>query len=194
MSSKPRQHFRSVFSDLETPRVKIQIGGCVVNALVDSGAGRSLINNHLFSRLKQSGDTEISFCRDVGINLVDINDKCLTCTGTIKTSFFVTNERPSESLQQEFVVVHGIMEECVLGLDALYQHNFVIDGHKKRVYRVRGSDQSNNRRDPVVVIQKQLVVPPFSACIMESGGTVPNSLPAPHSFLRTVQLYRQVLG
>jgi hypothetical protein len=146
--------------------------------LVDSGAGRSLINNHLFSRLKQSGGAEISFRSDVGINLVDINDKCLTCTGTIKTSFFVTNERPSESLQQEFVVVQGIMEECVLGLDALYQHNFVTDGHKKRVYRVRGSDQSNNRRDPVVVIQKKLVVPPFSACIMESGGGGRRQIPS----------------
>jgi hypothetical protein len=75
------------------------------------------------------------------------------------------------------------MEECVLGLDALYQHNFVIDGHKKRVYRVRGSDQFNNRRDPVVVIQKKLVVPPFSACIMESGGDGTKFSPGTSFFL-----------
>ncbi|EFX75126.1 hypothetical protein DAPPUDRAFT_108167 [Daphnia pulex] len=141
---------------------------------------------------------------DCHVKMMMANDRCHLCknvghrasycptiknpkppppSGTIKTSFFVTNERPSESLQQEFVVVHGIMEECVLGLDALYQHNFVIDGHKKRVYRVRGSDQSNNRRDPVVVIQKKLIVPPFSACIMESGGDGTNFSPGTSFFL-----------
>ncbi|EFX80476.1 hypothetical protein DAPPUDRAFT_318688 [Daphnia pulex] len=86
------------------------------------------------------------------------------------------------------------MEECVLGLDALYQHNFAIDGHEKRAYRVRGSDQSNNRRDPVVVIQKNLVLPPFAACLMESGGDGANFPPGTSFYTQFIDVSRQIAG
>jgi hypothetical protein len=67
---------------------------------------------------------------------------CVSCIGTIKTN---ENENPPEFLSQEFVVAQGIiMEDCIPGLDALYEYKFVIDGFEKRVYRVREPYQFNN--------------------------------------------------
>jgi hypothetical protein len=34
---------------------------------------------------------------------------------------------------------HAFVEDCVLNLDALYEHRFMIDGHERRVYRIRES-------------------------------------------------------
>jgi hypothetical protein len=62
------------------------------------------------------------------------------------------------------------VEDCVLGLDALYEHRFMIDGHERRVYRIRESDHLPNRRDPFVLVASRIKLPPFSACVMESGG------------------------
>ncbi|EFX76577.1 hypothetical protein DAPPUDRAFT_106807 [Daphnia pulex] len=166
-------------------------GDCVVEALVDTGASKSLISDKILVQLKISGIPH-SFSRDVSINLFDINDRRLSCIGTIKTNIHVENENTPEFLSQEFVVAQGIMEDCILGLDALYEHKFVIDGFEKQVYRVREPDQFTNRLEPFIMTGGKLTIPPFSACVMESGGMAPNYPLTPHSFSRVVQDYRWV--
>jgi hypothetical protein len=117
------------------------------------------------------------FSKNVYVNLLDINEGRLACAGTITTEMLVEGEQPHESLKQEFIVVHGIVEDCILGLDALYEHRFMFDGHERCVYRVKESDQLPNRRDPFVLVASKLKLPPFLACVMESGGKAPVSLP-----------------
>ncbi|KAI9551214.1 hypothetical protein GHT06_003617 [Daphnia sinensis] len=130
---KPQQIVQSVSKNPTTPRIRLQIGGCSVNALVDSGAGRSLINSTLFEKLRNKV-ANLPYSREVAVDLFDISNRPLICQGTLVVNVLVEDERPREPFQQEFIVVQGIMEECVLGLDALYQHDFVIDGRERRVY------------------------------------------------------------
>ncbi|KAI9554903.1 hypothetical protein GHT06_020181 [Daphnia sinensis] len=108
---------------------------------------------------------------EVVVDLFDISNKPLICQGTLVVNVLVEEERPREPFQQEFIVVQGIMEECVLGLDALYQHNFVIDGRERCVYRVKESDQLQNVDQPIMMAASRLKVPPSSACLMESGSS-----------------------
>jgi hypothetical protein len=161
--------------------VKIYLGDCVVEALVDTGASKCLISDKILVQLKISG-IPYSFSRDVSINLFDINDRRLSCIGTIKTNIRVENENTPEFLSQEFVVAQGIMEDCILGLDALYEHKFVIDGFENRIYRVREPDQFNNRLETFIMNGGKLTIPPFSACVMESGG-YGTQLPPDTSFI-----------
>ncbi|KAI9552203.1 hypothetical protein GHT06_022542 [Daphnia sinensis] len=116
------------------------------------------------------------------------NDTCTTCRGVGHRPNFcptIKNPRPpppdgnqneapqarAGALRPPFIVVQGIMEECVLGLDALYQHDFVIDGRERRVYRAKESDQLQDVDQPIMMAASRLKIPPSSACLMESGNS-----------------------
>ncbi|KZS08156.1 Uncharacterized protein APZ42_027943 [Daphnia magna] len=122
---KPQQIVQSVSKSPTTPRIRLQIGNGSFNALVDSGAGKSLINSALFNKLRQQNDN-LPHSREVAVDLFDISNRPLICNGTVVVNVLVEDERPHEPFQQEFIVVQGIMEQCVLGLDTLYQHDFVF--------------------------------------------------------------------
>ncbi|KZS01523.1 Uncharacterized protein APZ42_001794 [Daphnia magna] len=109
--------------------------------------------------------------REVAVDLFDISNRPLICQGTVVVNVFVEDKRPREPFQQEFIVIQGILEECVLGLDALYEHNFVIDGRERRVYRVKESDQLHNVDQPIMMAASRLRIPPSSVCLMESGNS-----------------------
>ena len=49
---------------------------------------------------------------------------------------------------QSFVIVDDISEDVVLGLDALYEHQFMFDGRERTIYRLRETGQFPN--EPVV--------------------------------------------
>ncbi|KAK4003863.1 hypothetical protein OUZ56_005614 [Daphnia magna] len=125
----------------------------------NSGAVKSLISSRLFERLRQQME---EFRHE---------EKGLVCQGTVTVDVFVEDERPREPFQQEFIVVPEIMEECVLGLDALYEHKFMIDGHERRVYRVRESDQLQNDDKPTMMVAVKTKIPPSSACVVESNNS-----------------------
>ncbi|KAK4009663.1 hypothetical protein OUZ56_018809 [Daphnia magna] len=133
----------------------------------NSGAGKSLISSRLFERLQQQRE-EFRHTREVAVNLFDISNRRLACQGTVTVDVLVEDERPREPFQQEFIVVPEIMEECVLGLDALYEHKFMIDGRERRVYRVRESDQLQNDDKPTMMVAVKTKIPPSSACVVES--------------------------
>ncbi|KAK4013475.1 hypothetical protein OUZ56_026030 [Daphnia magna] len=140
---KPQHFVKSVSTQVTTPRIGQRVGNCSFKALVDSGAGKSLISSRLFERLQQQME-EFRHTREVAVKLFDISNRCLACQGTVTVDVLIEDERPREPFQQEFIVAPEIMEECVLGLDALYEHKFMIDGRERRVYRVRESDQLQN--------------------------------------------------
>ncbi|KAI9557217.1 hypothetical protein GHT06_017035 [Daphnia sinensis] len=124
----------------------------------------------LFDKLRNKG-ANLPYSREVAVDLFDISNRPLICQGTLVVNVLVEDERPREPFQQEFIVVQGIMEECVLGLDALYQHDFVIDGRERRVYRAKESDQLQNVDQPIMMAASRLKIPPSSACLMESGNS-----------------------
>ncbi|XP_045032412.1 uncharacterized protein LOC123474377 [Daphnia magna] len=127
-----------------------------------------------FTKLQQK-DEHCRLCRNIGHR----HNFCPTIRnprppppsghyGTVTVDVLVEDERPREPFQQEFIVVPEIMEECVLGLDALYEHKFMIDGRERRVYRVRESDQLQNDDKPTMMVAVKTKIPPSSACVVES--------------------------
>ena len=97
------------------------------------------------------------------------------------TQCHASTVQPHERLTQEFIVVRGIIEDCFLVLDKLYEHRFMIEGHERcvgySVYRIREFDQLPNRSDPfiLVVSRPKLELLQFTACVMV-GTRVPSKL------------------
>ncbi|KAK4007315.1 hypothetical protein OUZ56_012475 [Daphnia magna] len=106
--------------------------------------------------------------REVAVNLFDISNRRLVRQGTVIVDVLVEDERPRKPFQQEFIVVPEIMEECVLGLDALYEQKFMIDGRERRVYRVRESDQLQNDDKPTMMVAVRTKIPPSSSSVVEN--------------------------
>ena len=116
----------------------MKIGLVEVEALFDSGAGKSLISSNFYRKL---GEEIGKFSPEVAVELLDINNRRLKTRGTLKVCFQVVGESNPENLEQSFIVVDDIAESCVLGLDALYQHRFMFDGSERSIYRIREADQ-----------------------------------------------------
>ena len=73
-----------------------------------------------------------------------------------------------DNLLQDFIVVDGISEECILGLDALYEHKFIIDGSERKIYRVKKTTLPDSA--PTIMTGKKITIKPFSATVVESEG------------------------
>ncbi|KZS06389.1 Uncharacterized protein APZ42_030192 [Daphnia magna] len=132
------------------------------------------MRNTLFDKLRQQ-EEHLQYSREVAVDLFHINNRPLISQETVEFNVLVDEERPREPFQQEFIVVQGIMEDCVLGLDDLYQHNFMIDGRERHVYRVRESDQLLNLDQPIMMAASRLKIPPSSACLFESENSGPRT-------------------
>jgi hypothetical protein len=74
-----------------------------------------------------------------------------------------------DNLLQDFIVVDGISEECILGLDALYEHKFIIDGSERTIYRVK-NDLAPEAKTPTIIAGKKITIMPYSATVVESEG------------------------
>ncbi|KAK4009578.1 hypothetical protein OUZ56_018712 [Daphnia magna] len=151
---KPRQYVRSVQNEVGPPRITLKAGEVTFEALFDSGAGRSLLNNNLYSALG-----------------------ALKTLGTVTLQFQLVDEESPDLLVQSFIVVDDITENCVLGLDALYGHKFIFNGSEKTIYRMRKSDQPTH--EPVMITPRKITIPPYTAQVVESergGGKLPPNI------------------
>ncbi|KAK4007195.1 hypothetical protein OUZ56_012355 [Daphnia magna] len=140
---KPRHHINSLAVKSTVPRIRIKIGNSVVKALFDTGAEKSVISS-TFS-LKRRLVTE----------------------GIITVNFFVAEETPSQALRQKFIVVNEIIEDCVLGRDALWKHQFIYNGKQQSIYRVPEIDHFQETENPFV-ISESLRIPPNSNSVLET--------------------------
>ena len=80
----------------------------------------------------------------------------------------MAEETPHQLLKQEFIIVSSIVENCVLGRDALYKHHFMYNGRKQTIYRVPETDHFQEKETPFV-IARSLRIPRYSTCVLESG-------------------------
>ena len=176
VSRKPKLHIRSVAGDVsvtgnsltrfdrasfQLPRLEIVVGDVRFHALLDSGAGRSLLRSDIFQRISSLA---INFSPVVPVDLYDINDRKLSTKGVVSLEITVMGDR----LLQEFIVVDAITEDCVLGLDALYGHSFVFDGRERTIYRIKEPGQDIPRH-PIFVTDSKVVLPPSSATVVETS-------------------------
>jgi hypothetical protein len=66
------------------------------------------------------------------VELFDISDKQLKL-GQVKLSFKFGE---IDMLEQDFVILKGMKPSCLLGMDAIGNHQFIIDGKLRTIYRV----------------------------------------------------------
>ena len=88
--------------------------------------------------------------------------------------FNLISESSADALMQSFVIVDDISEDVVLGLDALYEHQFMFDGRERTIYRLRETGQFPN--EPVMIVSERISIPPHTARVVESergGGKLP---------------------
>ncbi|KAK4045448.1 hypothetical protein OUZ56_033054 [Daphnia magna] len=68
----------------------------------------------------------MKFTADVPVDLYGVENTRLVTRGLVTLQVQVLGD----NLLQDFIVVDSISEESILGLDALYEHKFIIDGGK----------------------------------------------------------------
>ncbi|KZR95744.1 Uncharacterized protein APZ42_010315, partial [Daphnia magna] len=153
------KNYRSVKSTV--PRIRIKIRNSVVKALFDTGDERSVISSIFFHKLKD-GKELINFTKEVDVDLFSINDRRLVTEG-----FFEAEETPRQALRQKFIVVSGMVEDCVLGRDALWKHQFIYNGTQQSIYRVPEIDNYQETEN-AFVISKSLRIPPNSTSLLET--------------------------
>jgi hypothetical protein len=135
-----------------------------IDALFDTGAERSAISKNCYNKLKEKNEVN-KFTREVDVDPFSINYKRLVTEGKINVNFVVADEAPHQLLEQEFIIVNGIVENCVLGRDALYQHYFVYNGRKQTIYRVPEIDHFQEKETPFV-IARPFRIPFYSSCVL----------------------------
>ncbi|KZS20625.1 Uncharacterized protein APZ42_012631 [Daphnia magna] len=145
------------------PRITIKAGEVTFKVLFDSGAAKNLLNKNLFSAL---GGNVVNFSPEVAVELFDINNRRLKTLGTVTLQFQLVDEESTDLLVQSFIVVDGITENCVLGLDALYGHKFIFDGSELTIYRMRKPDHPTH--EPIMITPPKITIPLYIAQVVES--------------------------
>ncbi|KZS02154.1 Uncharacterized protein APZ42_000917, partial [Daphnia magna] len=113
---KPRQNVNEVRESRKNkiPRLRLQVGDTHFFALLDSGAGRSLIKTEILQRI---GNQIKNFSTDAPVELFNVDHTRIRTRGTVTLEMNVLGD----DLLQDFIVVDRINEDCILGLDALYE-------------------------------------------------------------------------
>ena len=75
---------------------------------------------------------------DCDIQLFDVHNQILNILGKISLPI----KYGEDVLYQEFIVTNGITEDCILGLDAVFQHEFVLDGRNKTLFFSRNTHEN----------------------------------------------------
>lgn len=155
------------------PRITLSFGDTKVRTLFDTGASRSLINKKTFDRLnvdKSKLSTNTSY------QLYDVQNKKLEILGVIKLKVTFGDQE----FFHEFIVSQGISEYCILGIDAITEHQFVLDGRERRVYRIRKKTPGQVDDDaPILTLPAGLYLAPYTAevCYVQEGN-VSKKLPS----------------
>jgi hypothetical protein len=141
----------SKFSTL--PRIPLTLNNLKLEALFDSGAARSLINANVSLLLKIDKSTLSSMD---GFELYDVNEGKLKTLGRCRMAV----QFGKGIFPQEFIVTSEISQLCVLGIDAILQHTFVLDGRERVIYRV--SKEIENTEAPILTLPAKLIIEPRS--------------------------------
>ena len=142
----------SKFSTL--PRIPLAFNNLKLEALFDSGAARSLISEKVLELLKMDKSTLSPMD---GFELYDVNERKLRTLGRCR----IVVKFGKGIFPQEFIVTTGNFSQlCILGMDAILQHKFVLDGRERVIYRV--SKEIQNAEAPILTLPVKLMIEPRS--------------------------------
>ena len=123
-------------------------------------------------------------CIHSDVDLVDVHNNRLSTLGKISLPV----KYGDDILDQEFIITSGISEECILGLDAAFKHEFVLDGRSKTVYlsRDKASHVLVSPDVPMVASMSKVMIFPLTAqvCMATIIG-LPEVVPPESSFIFT---------
>jgi hypothetical protein len=105
----------------------MEVGGIKFKGLLDSGGGRSLIKTEIFHKIKNG---VVKFTAETP-DLYGVENTKLITRGLVTLNILILGD----NLLQDFIVVDGINEECILGLNGLYEHKFIIYGSERTIYQ-----------------------------------------------------------
>ena len=142
-----------------------QINGHEIYLVVDTGAAVTLMRKSLWDRVKPQESRLLPWA---GGELTGVEGTTLQVQGTAKVSVQISEH----SFQVEFVIVDGLSEEAILGLDFLSSHQCSLDIGKKTLFisdsrstvPLQTHPQSRPDSNPVacVVMSETRQIPPYS--------------------------------
>ena len=106
-----------------TYHIPVQINGYTCSFLVDTGAAVTLINTSTWTRCKLSGQPPADLIPWNQQRLVGVD----RCPLQVKGSVSVQLNFGGRSFLTSVIVVKGLTEEGILGLDFLQQHQCIIN-------------------------------------------------------------------
>jgi hypothetical protein len=95
------------------------------------------------------------------VALFDVQNKQLSNLGKVTLNVKYGNK----ILKQEFIITNGITEMCIFGIDAIFQHEFVLCGKTKAIF-IAGQEERKpppcygNREMQTVEMER---IPPFTS-------------------------------
>ena len=98
-----------------------------MKALIDSGAATSIIAADVFHKFDPSIVKQIA---NEGISLRGFSGQLSKSLGRYMIKMRIDN---NYMFEQGFYVVPFMQEQCILGLDFLYQQGFIVDGRNRRI-------------------------------------------------------------
>ena len=127
------------------------MGDLTIEALIDSGASRSLIREDIYRSINVSSTIKPL----KSIRLFDVQNRELNTLGVVYLPFLYDGK----IYIHEFIVTNAIKEVAILGLDAIIKHKITIKGTGKKAIVVQNeevdSDGSFSRIDTVNLIDIQ---------------------------------------
>ena len=108
------------------PFVKVNVGSCHAQALIDSGADCNLIDSNFLAK------TDCNFNgNDENVEITGVSGKSLDIIGNVQLDFFIDNIPVNATF---FVVKDGMLSSSVLlGIDFLIRNRFKIDFYEKNI-------------------------------------------------------------
>ena len=149
-------------------RIKIKMEDKIVLAVVDTVAARSILNSNVYNSLKNKGELRTS----EDVELFDISDNQLKTGGQVKLSFKFGE---IDILEQDFVILKGMKPSCLLGMDAIENHQFIIDGKLRPVYRVI-LEGDTTEEELLLANPYQIPIPPYKMvnCLLATSESKEN--------------------
>ena len=136
----------------KSPRIKIDLvmGNQRINTLVDTGSSHCLLTFENFKSIGTQYRSRLMHCLVV---LRAVNNHQIKVHGVAS----ITVTFGQVTFDQEFIIVDGINEHCIIGMDAIRKQGFVIDGLTDKVF-IREKDEQVGH----LVASQTVSVPPKS--------------------------------
>ena len=168
----------------ELLRIKIDLIDLKAEALVDSGAARSLIREDIYRQIRVADSIQPL----EEIRLFDVQQRELNTLGVIHLSFRYCNRM----FIHEFIVTDAIREEVILGLDIIIKHKLNIEGTgNEAIVTQNGGETDRNETINVTEEAGIKVNAPHGPSSSKIPDTVNEGVHAPHTSPSKVKSTRQ---